>query len=60
MRASDTVNPSTMNFIEGSDRQRPQLLPAALDDYVGPDNPVRFLDAFVNGLDLRAAGSLAL
>ena len=27
-----------------------------MDDYVGPDNPVRFIDAFVDGLDLEAAG----
>ena len=45
-----------MNWIEGSDRHQTQLLPAALEDYVGADNPVRFLDAFVAGLDLRAAG----
>lgn len=45
-----------MNWIEGSDRLQTQLLPAALEDYVGPDNPVRFLDGFVAKLDLRAAG----
>lgn len=45
-----------MNFLAGSDRQQTHLLPAALEDYVPPDNPVRFLDAFVNKLDLRAAG----
>jgi transposase len=28
----------------------------AVDDYVGPENPVRFIDAFVDGLDLAAAG----
>ena len=32
------------------------LLPDAVDDYVGPDNPVRFIDAFVDSLDLEAAG----
>lgn len=32
------------------------LLPEAVDDYVGPDNPVRFIDAFVDGLDLASAG----
>jgi len=31
-------------------------LPEAIDDYVVADNPVRFIDAFVNGLDLAAAG----
>ena len=32
------------------------LLPPTLEDYVGPNNPVRFLDAFVAKLDLRSAG----
>jgi hypothetical protein len=32
------------------------LLPEAVDDYVGPDNPVRFIEAFVDGLDLAALG----
>ena len=27
-----------------------------MDDYVGPDNPVRFIDAFVDNLDLAEAG----
>jgi transposase len=31
-------------------------LPETVDDYVGPDNPVRFIEAFVDGLDLEAAG----
>jgi len=31
-------------------------LPESLDDYVGAENPVRFIDAFVDGLDLAAAG----
>jgi transposase len=32
------------------------LLPEAVDDYVGADIPVRFIDAFVDELDLSAAG----
>ncbi|OWK25420.1 hypothetical protein AJ87_10175 [Rhizobium yanglingense] len=32
------------------------LLPEALDDYVGPDNPVRFIEAFVDRLDLTITG----
>jgi transposase len=47
-----------MNFIAGVDRHQTHLLPAALEDYVTPDNPVRFLDAFVAKFDLRAAGFL--
>ena len=32
------------------------LLPEAVEDYVGANNPVRFIDAFVDGLDLQMAG----
>lgn len=32
------------------------LLPEAVDDYVGPDNPVRLIEAFVDSVDLVAAG----
>src|SRR5256714_15176440 len=45
-----------MTHITGHDRSQTLLLPESLDDYVGPENPVRFIEAFVNGLDLAAAG----
>lgn len=45
-----------MTHITGHDRAQTLLLPESLDDYVSPDNPVRFIDAFVDGLDLAAAG----
>ena len=44
-----------MTYIIGHDRTQLLLLPEAVDDYVGSDNPVRFIDAFVDGLDLVAA-----
>src|ERR1700759_5411628 len=44
-----------MAYITGHDRSQLLLLPEAVDDYVGSDNPVRFIDAFVDGLDLAAA-----
>ena len=31
-------------------------MPEAADDYVDADNPVRFIDAFVDGLNLASAG----
>jgi transposase len=43
-------------FIEGEDRQQVTLLPECLDDYIGEDNPVRVVDAFVEELDLHALG----
>ena len=45
-----------MTHITGHDRSQTLLLPESLDEYVGQDNPVRFIDAFVDGLDLTAAG----
>ena len=43
-------------FIEGADRTQAMLLPECVEDYVGPDNPVRVVEAFVEQLDLRAMG----
>jgi transposase len=45
-----------MNYIAGSDRGEALLLPEVLDDYIAPENPVRFIDAFVGQLDLSKAG----
>jgi transposase len=45
-----------MTHISGFERSQLLLLPEAVDDYVGPDNPVRFIDAFVDGLNLAKAG----
>ena len=45
-----------MSHITGHDRSQSLLLPESLDEYVGAENPVRFIDAFVDGLDLTAAG----
>jgi transposase len=44
-----------MTYISGQDRSQILLLPEVFDDYVGPDNPVRFIDVFVDGLDCEAA-----
>jgi transposase len=45
-----------MAHIPGHDRSQLLLLPEAIDDYVAADNPVRFIEAFVDGLDLAALG----
>ena len=47
-----------MAHISGFERDQLLLLPEAVDDYAGVDNPVRFIDAFVEGLDLSKAGFL--
>src|SRR4029078_497741 len=43
-------------FVEGIDRSQSSLFPAELEDYVAEDNPVRAVDAFVDGLDLGNLG----
>ena len=43
-----------MNHRTGLDRSQTLLFPERLEDYVSAENPVRFLDAFVGTLDLRA------
>ncbi len=43
-------------FVEGQDRNQVTLLPECLDDYVGEDNMVRVVDAFINELDMVALG----
>ena len=45
-----------MPYVQGVDRRETQLLPPCVDDFVGLDNEVRLLDAFVEHLDLAEAG----
>ena len=43
-------------FVKGIDRSQSTFFPPMLDDYVAEDNPVRAVDAFVEGLDLGRLG----
>jgi transposase len=43
-------------FIEGVDREQGLLFPDHLEDFVGENNPVRAVDAFVEALDLFGLG----
>ena len=45
-----------MNYVPGADRSEALLFPEVIDDYITPENPVRFIDAFVAGLDLAQHG----
>jgi transposase len=45
-----------MTYLRGSDRLEVQLLPACLEDYVAPDSPARFIDAYAENLDFQALG----
>lgn len=37
-----------MRYIQGTDRQQTTMLPPVVDDFVQADNPVRFIDYFVD------------
>lgn len=43
-------------FVKGADRSQLTLLPDCLEDWVGDDNSVHVIDAFVEALDLCALG----
>jgi transposase len=45
-----------MRYIQGFDRSQTLLLPNSVDEYIRPNNPVRFIEGFVEQLDLQAAG----
>lgn len=45
-----------MKYITGENRNQIALLPECIEDYVGDDNPVRVIDAFVNQLDMDVMG----
>ena len=43
-------------FVEGQDRGQITLFPDCLEDWIGEDNPLRVIDAFVEELDLADLG----
>ena len=45
-----------MKYIKGEDRRQYVLFPACLDEYIEQDNPVRYIDAFVDSQDLEELG----
>jgi transposase len=51
-----TTSGLTMNHVTGTAREQITLFPEAIEDYITEDNPVRFIDAFVDALDLAQLG----
>ncbi len=45
-----------VNYIKGESREQELLLPERLEDYVEESNPVRFIEAFVDKLDMQGCG----
>jgi len=45
-----------MAYISGDSREQITMFPEVIDDYITQDNPVRFIEAFVDGLDMAEMG----
>lgn len=45
-----------MEYVTGIDRQQTTLFPELIDDYISYENAVRFIEAFVEQLDLSVMG----
>ena len=51
------MDDETDSYVEGLSRNQTFLLPKTIEEYVEPDNPVRFIDAYVNTLDMEKLAS---
>ena len=47
-----------MGHIQGESSEQHILFPEVIDDYITENNPVRFIDVFVDSLDLQELGFL--
>jgi transposase len=45
-----------MKYISGEAREQMTLLPDSVEDYVGEENLVRVIEAYINSLDLEKLG----
>jgi transposase len=50
------IRGAAMEHVAGRSRFQSELMPPSLDEIVGCDHVVRVIEAFVDGLDLRALG----
>ena len=44
------------SYVSGTGRRQLLLLPDMIENYIEKDNPARFMDTFVDSLDLSAMG----
>jgi len=45
-----------MAYIKGEDRNQIIMFPESIDEYISEENPVRLIEAYVEGLDLESFG----
>jgi transposase len=56
MTINNVVRGGEMPYVEGVNRNQTILLPNAVEDYVGPDDPVRAIEAFAATVPYAALG----
>jgi transposase len=56
MRRHHRREANEVGYVLGEDRSQVVLFPECLDDYILPESPIRFVDAFVERLDLGELG----
>lgn len=44
------------DYVEGLPRKQTFLMPKTIEEYVEPDNPIRFIDSYVDKLDMEKLG----
>ena len=45
-----------MDYMQGPSRKEMLLIPEAIEDFISDENPVRFIEAFVDSLSLKELG----
>src|SRR5437762_1179756 len=56
VRECDQKGAALMDYIRGVSREQVMLFPESVEDYITEDDAVRFINAFVSGLDLAGLG----
>lgn len=54
--SASAFDQNIMEYIKGESRDQELLLPESLEDYVSQDNPVRFIEGFVDKIDMSECG----
>ena len=55
-KGEQTMDNEIDSYVEGLSRSQTFLLPKTIEEYVTQDNPIRFIDAYVNTLNMEKLG----
>lgn len=52
----EKMDDQAKNYVDGLSRNQTFLVPKTLEEYIEPDNPIRFIDAYINTLNMEKLG----